>query len=271
MSKARAHAHVDEDNIVPIDLHKKKVSRKKSHGGGHHEEVHEGEGPWIVSYADMMTLLFCFFVIMCSFGNFDPVVVAKKSGEVAEHFAPDKVTDELKAFQTLGLDIGGHPNLKGIARSKLKDGTLEVVFSSSLMFDSGEVDISPQFLKSLDVLIGLIKNKNPNYRIIVEGHTDKAPMSTKHSYRSNWELSSARSAGVVNRFIYFGFKPTQLVSVGFGDSRPIVEDHDKGGEALPENLALNRRVVVKVLKPLNSSKNKQLGIDTYFDDSEITK
>ena len=123
MSKARAHAV--EDNIVPIDLHKKKVSRKKGHGGGHHEEVHEGEGPWIVSYADMMTLLFCFFVIMCSFGNFDPVVVAKKSGEVADHFAPDKATDEVKAFQTLGMDIGGHPNLKGIARSQLKDGTLE--------------------------------------------------------------------------------------------------------------------------------------------------
>lgn len=272
MSRAKAHSHADDDNVIPLDLHQpKKKLRKKSHGGGHHEEVHEGEGPWIVSYADMMTLLFCFFVIMCSFASFDPVVVAKKSAEVSDHFAPDKVTEELKAFQTLGMDIGGHPNLKGVARSSLKDGTLEIVFSSSLMFESGEVDISPQFLKSLDVLIGLIKTKNPSYRIIVEGHTDNSPISSKHHYRNNWELSSARAASVVNRFIYYGFKPTQLVAVGFGDSRPIVDDHDKHGEALPENLALNRRVVVKVLKPTNSSKMKNLGIDTYFDDTEITK
>ncbi len=272
MSRTKAHAHADEDNVISLEQHKpKKKSRKKAHGGGHHEEAHEGEGPWIVSYADMMTLLFCFFVIMCSFGNFDPVVVAKKSAEVADHFAPDKAMEEFKNFQALGMDIGGHPNLKGIARSAVKDGTLQVVFSSSLMFDSGEVDISPRFLKSLDVIIGLIKNQNPDYRVIVEGHTDNSPMSTKHYYRNNWELSSARAASVVNRFLYYGFKPTQLVAVGFGDSRPIVDGHDKSGEAMPENLALNRRVVIKVLKPMGSSKIKNLGIDSYFDDSEITK
>lgn len=248
-----------------------KHGRKKKHKHAVHEEVHEGEGPWIVSYADMMTLLFCFFVIMTSFANFDPVVVAKKSAAVADHFAPDSVMDDLKAYQTLGLDIGGHPNLKGVARSQLKDGTLEIVFSSSLMFAMGEVDISPEFIKSLDVLVGLIKNKNPHYRIIVEGHTDNSPISPKHPYRSNWELSSARSASVVNRFLYYGFKPTQLVSVGFGDSRPIAIGHDKKGEALPENQALNRRVVIKVLKPLKSEKMKNLGIDTYFDDSELVK
>jgi chemotaxis protein MotB len=273
MSRAKAPIHDDHENIISLDQHKlkKKIVRKKPHGGGHHETVHEGEGPWIVSYADMMTLLFCFFVIMCSFANFDPVVVAKRSAAVADHFAPDQVSEDLKSFQTLGTDIGGHPNLKGVARSTLKDGTLEIVFSSSLMFESGEVDISPQFFKSLDVLIGLIKNKNPSYRIIVEGHTDNSPMSTKNHYRNNWELSSARAASVVSRFIYFGFKPTQLVAVGFGDSRPIVEDHDKSGEAEPENQALNRRVVIKVLKPMKSAKMKNLGIDTYFDDSEITK
>lgn len=245
--------------------------RKKKVRHEVHEEVHEGEGPWIVSYADMMTLLFCFFVIMVSFGNFDPVVVTKKSAEIAGHFAPDKEGDELKAFQSLGLEVGGHPNMKGVARSVLKDGTLEIVFSSTLMFTAGEVDISDEFMKSLDVIIGLIKNKNPAYRIIVEGHTDRSVLSAQHAYRSNWELSSARAASVVERFIYYGFKPQQLVAVGFGESRPIVLESDKDGMVLPENKALNRRVVIKVLKPLGSNKMKNLGIDTYFEDSEITK
>lgn len=247
-----------------------KKRKKKVHHPVHEEHV-EGEGPWIVSYADMMTLLFCFFVIMVSFANFDPVVVANKSAAVAGHFAPDKEGDELKAYQSLGLEIGGHPNMKGVARSTIKDGTLEIVFSSSLMFTAGEVDISDEFQKSLDVIIGLIKNKNADYRIMVEGHTDQSALSPTHAYRSNWELSAARAAAVVERFIYFGFQPQQLVALGFGESKPIVPEHDKYGQAIPENQALNRRVVIKVLKPLGSNKMKNLGIDNYFENSEIVK
>ena len=208
---------------------------------------------------------------MTSFANFDPVVVASKSAAIAEHFVPDKAADELKSFQTIGLDIGGHPNVKSIARSEVKDGTLEIVFSSALMFHAGEVDITDEFQKSLDVIIGLVKNTNPEYRIIVEGHTDSTVLSADHVYRSNWELSSARAASIVERFIYFGFNPKQLVAVGFGSSRPIVAEHDKSGTSLPENQALNRRVVIKVLRPLGSNKIKNLGIDTYFENSEITK
>ncbi|MBP9682533.1 MAG: OmpA family protein [Bacteriovorax sp.] len=246
------------------------VYHKKKHRKPHHEEHHEGE-PWLVSYADMMTLLFCFFVIMTSFANFDPVVVTKKSSEVADHFQKGKEADIEKAFQGLGIQIGGHPNLKGIAKSEIKEGTLEIVFSSSMMFSPGDVEINSEFMKNLDIVISLIKNRNPDYRIMVEGHTDDLPLSLDHHYRSNWELASARAATVVERFLYYNFKPTQMVSVGFGDSRPVAPNKDKYGQNIPENQALNRRVVVKVLKPLGSSKMKQLGIDTYFEESEILK
>lgn len=248
-----------------------KPHKPKKHKAEHHDEVHEGEGPWIVSYADMMTLLFCFFVIMTSFANFDPVVVAKKSAGIADHFSKGENEAENSAIKDLGSEIGGHPNLKGLAQSTLKDGNLEIVFASSLMFPPGEVDIQNEFIKNVDILVGLIKNKNPNYRIIVEGHTDKSPLSSSHQYRSNWELSSARAASVVERFIYYDFKPNQLVSVGFADSRPVAPEFDKFGQVIPENRALNRRVVIKVLKPLKSSKMKNLGIDTYFENSEIIK
>lgn len=243
--------------------------RRRRHRGGHLEEHQEGEGPWIVSYADMMTLLFCFFVIMTSFANFDPVVVAKKSGDIAEHFKKGKNEDMQSSLQGIGIQIGGHPNLKGVARAEVREGALEIVFSSSLMFKAGGVDLNPEFIKNLDVIIGLIKNRNPDYRVLVEGHTDDLPLSDEHQYRSNWELSSARSASVVDRFLYFNYKPTQLVSVGYGNSRPLAPNKDKYGQNLPENQALNRRVVIKVLKPLGSSKMKKLEIDSYFEESEI--
>jgi chemotaxis protein MotB len=245
-------------------------SRHRKHRGEHHEEAHEGEGPWIVSYADMMTLLFCFFVIMTSFATFDPVVVAIKSGQVADSLS-DGPNVEKEQSRRLGLEIGGHPNLQGVAKTTLKDGTLEVVFSSSLMFPPGDVSISASFINNVDILVGLIKNKNPDYRIIVEGHTDSSKLSSVAKYRSNWELSSARSASVVERFLYYDFKPNQLVSVGFGNSRPVVPEVDKFGEFIPENQALNRRVVIKVLQPLKSSKMRNVGIETYFEDSEINE
>lgn len=249
------------------------VSRKKHHGHDDepHEEAHEGEGPWIVSYADMMTLLFCFFVIMTSFANFEPTVVARKSKEVADYVAKGKFKEEMMEFQNLGLEIGGHPNLKGVARSTLKDGTLEIVFSSSILFPSGDADIQESFIKNIDIMVGLIKNRNPNYRVIVEGHSDNSPLSNDHAFKSNWDLSASRAASVVDRFIYYGFKPNQLVSVGFGDSRPVAPNFDKSGIAIKENQALNRRVVIKVLQPLKSTKMKNLGIESYFEDSEILK
>ncbi len=246
------------------------VKRHREHEE-YHEEAHEGEGPWIVSYADMMTLLFCFFVIMTSFANFEPVVVASKSAAVADHFAKGKSSDELHDIQGLGIEIGGHPNLKGVTSSQVKEGNLEIVFTSNLMFQSGDAEIQKDFLKNVDIMVNLIKSRDINYRVIVEGHTDNSPLSQDHHYRSNWELASGRAASVVDRFIYYGFKPTQLVSVGFGDSRPVAPNFDKNGVTIPENQALNRRVVIKVLRPLKSAQMKNLGIDSYFENSEILK
>ncbi len=251
----------------PILAHPVRVKKQKKHAS--HEEAHEGEGPWIVSYADMMTLLFCFFVIMTSFASFDPVVVAKKSAQVAEHFVPGKEDAEKKQMEGLGMEIAGLPNLKGVAQVMVKDSQLQIVFSSSIMFDQGAVDLKPAFIKNVDAMIGLIKSKNPDYRVIIEGHTDNSPLTNKEDFRSNWEVSSSRAAAVVERFEFYGFKGKQLVSVGYGDTRPVADNEDKHGNPIPENRMLNRRVVVKILKPLKSSKIKNLGIDSYFDESEI--
>jgi chemotaxis protein MotB len=264
----KANQNKKSENNKNMSVANRHIKHRKT--TAYHEEVHEGEGPWIVSYADMMTLLFCFFAILTSFANFDAVTVAKKSGELSESLS-DGPQAEREQSRRLGLEIGGHPNLQGVAKTSLKDGTLEVVFSSSLMFPPGDVSISASFINNIDIMVGLIKNKNPDYRIIVEGHTDSSKLSNTAKYRSNWELSSARSASVVERFLYYDFKPNQLVSVGFGNSRPVAPEVDKFGEIIPENQALNRRVVIKVLQPLKSSKMRNVGIETYFEDSEINE
>lgn len=243
-------------------------STKKSKKRAAPHAEHAEEGPWIVSYADMMTLLFCFFVIMTSFASFDPVTVAQKGAEISEHFVPNKIAGEKQELSALGIQIGGHPNLKNNISSQIKNEALELSFSSSIMFKPGETKIRPDYLSNVDAMIGLIKNKNPNYRIIIEGHTDSSPISENGIYRSNWELSSARAASLVERFEYYGFKGEQLVSVGYGSTRPVVSNKNDDGTPNYDNQALNRRVVIKVLAPARQlTKNEKDSL--YFDSNEI--
>ena len=249
----------DKDQIV---FHKK-------HKKAHHEEAHEGEGPWIVSYADMMTLLFCFFVIMTSFASFDPVIVAGKSSELAENFNPSGANAEQKELEGLGIEIGGLPDLKGIAKAQIKDGQLQIIFSSSIIFPPGDIELSDDVQKKIDVMVGLIKSKNKSFRIIVEGHTDDSPVLPTSIYSSNWDLSAARAASIVERFEFYGFNPKQLVTVGYGNTKPIAPNFDKNGDPLKSNQMLNRRVVVKVLKPIKFLKENQLNSSSFFDDNEV--
>jgi chemotaxis protein MotB len=258
-------------NIEDLEIHNSQPYRssKHRHEEEHMEEHHEGE-PWLVSYADMMTLLFCFFVIMTSFANFDPVVVTKKSKEVADYIHGEDDTGET-VVKKLEQDVASNSELKGIAVATVKEGTLEVVFSSTILFPSGGEKVEGDFYKNIDILIGLIKNRNADYRVIIEGHTDindTAIGEDKKQY-SSWALSASRAAHVVDRFIFNGFSPNQLVSVGYGDSHPVAPSFDKEGQVIAENQALNRRVVIKVLQPLKGVQNKKLKMDNYFENTEI--
>lgn len=269
--------------IEDLEIHNSQPEgrvRNRKHEDAHEEEHGEGE-PWLVSYADMMTLLFCFFVIMVSFANFDPVVVVDKSKQIADYISHKDVKEEVKEeidkvdeaaeVKKLEEEVTNNPELQGIAVATVKDGTLQVVFSSTVLFPSGGEGVEADFYKNIDILIGLIKNRNADYRIIIEGHTDvnDTTKGKDNQQVSSWALSSARAAHVVERFIFHGFLSNQLVSVGYGDSHPVAPSHDKDGSVIEENQALNRRVVIKVLQPLPGAKNKKLKVDNYFENSEV--
>lgn len=263
-----------EDN-KPEDFDPKALAAKhhvpRKHHDDHEEEEHEEGEPWLMSYADMMTLLFCFFVIISSFGNYDPIDVAKKSKEVADYTSHGAVTEEEENVTKLEQDVSSNPELQGIATASVKDGSMEVVFSSTVLFPNGGVELEKRFYQNIDILIGLIKNRNSNYRVIVEGHTDlndsyRAPNGEKFS---SWQLSAARASKVIDRFIYQGFKSNQVVAIGYGDSRLTAPSFDKDGIPIEENRALNRRVVIKVLQPMRGTRIKKMKMENYFEDSEI--
>jgi chemotaxis protein MotB len=86
---------------------------------------------------------------------------------------------------------------------------------------------------------------NDAFEIRVEGHTDDVPIATAQ-FPSNWELSAARAIQVVKLFREIGISEKRLEAIGYADTRPIAPNRGPAGEALPENMSLNRRVMVRI-------------------------
>jgi chemotaxis protein MotB len=214
-----------------------------------HEE-HEGEEgePWLVSYADMMTLLFGFFVIMYSFAMAkleDDDSFVKVQRELARYFGGNVVSTTKGAEEEFLKKLKDSGVGDGFQVRSTEDGII-VTMNASTAFPSGSAEVGDSAQKGLLILSGILRTRDPRLRVLVEGHTDDAPLRVRRIYRSNWDLSAARAASVVNLFESSGLDRTLLAATGFADTHPIVPNRDETGQPLPENQARNRRVVIRV-------------------------
>jgi chemotaxis protein MotB len=224
----------------------------------------EGGELWLVSYADLMTLVACFFILMVAFANFEPQTFAEKSKEISKHFNKDKDQGSLSRLEKLQEEMAMHPELKAATKITVNDDNMVISFSGSALFDPGSVELRPEIIPVLDSMIDIIKTKDANYRILAEGHTDSSPTPLNSPLKNNWALSGARAATVIERFERFGFIPTNMVSIGLADTQPLISDVDEKGNLIKENMRMNRRVVIKVLQPVHKDKEMKLGLGVYF-------
>ena len=237
--------------------------RKKNHGEDGEAEL------WLVSYADMMTLLCCFFILMMAFAHYDPIGFTKKVEEVSKHFNKDKYKSSENNLRFLQEELVKHPEIKKKTKVTIHDGALFISFSGSVLFESGSVELSDNVIPVLDSMIDIFKTKDPNLRIIVEGHTDNQIMDPTGPFRSNWALSGARASSVINRFEKYGFLPSFMKVVAYGDTKPLVPNKDKHGKPILKNMEMNRRVIIKVIEPIqpvDKDVRVKLGLGVYFDD-----
>ena len=213
------------------------------HGGGHDEG---GEG-WLVSYADMMTLLVGFFVILLSFSAVDEekFEMVKKAATQefggTYHIPYGELTEHLKA-ELVKLKMGNQVAVKAMANG------VEISFTGAVFFETGAADVKPEGITLLEGLIPIMQHEASDFDVVIEGHTDDVPISSKLKFGSNWELSSVRACRVLDVFQAKGFKKEQLTAVGYGEARAIVPNRDSVGNAIPQNQSQNRRVVIKLLK-----------------------
>jgi chemotaxis protein MotB len=222
---------------------------------------------WITSYADLMSLLCCFFMLMMAFANYDAPGVQQKAIIIAETFNKSGGVSELD-LDKLKSEIAHHPDFMDRLKITLRDGELVIVFSGSAVFPEGAYLLDGQTTAMVDTLIEMIKAHNTEYRILIEGHADKNE-SLIAGNMNHWSLSAARSANVAARFEYFGFKGEYLAAVAKGDREPISEYKMESKKGVPprEIAKLNRRAVIRVLAPLGKkSANARVGV--LFQDAE---
>lgn len=235
-------------------------------------EEHENHERWLVSYADFITLLFAFFVVMYSIssvneGKFKVVASSLVASfrEPARSLEPIQVgeltrlphrdpTDILPSAQKVAqnnspvdlatviaeIEHAMAPLIEQqLVELRRTEHGLEVEMRTSLLFASGSAQIESTARPVLGKLAAIVR-RFPN-AIEVEGFTDNVPISTV-AYPSNWELSAARAASVVHLFVDNGVQPTRMVAIGYGEHHPIADNHT------PEGRNRNRRVVITVLK-----------------------
>jgi chemotaxis protein MotB len=211
-----------------------------------HTEEH-GEGNWLVSYADMMTLLVGFFVIMLSFAKFDEEKLNEARRSITQEFGGQYTvpySDLAKALREIAKALGVGDQFI----IKESDIGIEISSRGTVFFESGSADLKPEADVILKKIIEVIRTNGTPFSITVEGHTDDVPVAPGHVIRNNFELSSIRACRVVEIFQNEQFPSEHLTAIGFGETRPLVPNRDSEGNAIPDNQAQNRRVVIKVLR-----------------------
>ncbi len=212
------------------------------------QEQDAGAPAWMVTFADMMTLLLCFFALLLSFSQVDSTKYRLFIGSIKDAFGtsrdsnfttvPGQGTPVLvnhSAQQTLLKELQSLiPN--SFPKSESNKGKVVLLsVPGKVLYDSGEAELKPEMHPHLKKIAELIKRK-PSMTLRVDGHTDDVPIKTSR-YASNWELSSARATAVI-RFLVEGCEvpADRLVAGGYADTRPLAANDG------PENREKNRRV-----------------------------
>lgn len=212
------------------------------------------ESNWLMSYADIMTLLCGFFIMLFSFAKIDETKYEKVRESVAKQFGGDfkSANAEYARFLHQVIEKNG---LEREAAVRFGADGVSLVFQSTTFFDTLSSEISPSGLKALAPFLAEIARiqvaEGKRFKVAVEGHTDSRKVLSG-PFPSNWELSSARAARVVREFIDHGFDPKRLMAIGYADTRPEAEAKRDPAAVAPspaEEEAIherNRRVVIRI-------------------------
>lgn len=240
-------------------------------------DEHENHERWLVSYADFITLLFAFFVVMYAISSVNEGKYKVLSNSL------------VNAFKNVTGEVGGQPiailqgapllppkpvakpdrlpeqqkpdTLRAEQRQKMRNVADEIMqalqplvaqgkvrlletsrgvtieINDSILFALGQANLQPQSASALQAVASVLAGSD--FPITIEGHTDNVPISTPQ-FPSNWELSALRATTVLRLFNDAGVDAARLTAIGYGDTRPVETN------TTTEGRARNRRVSILI-------------------------
>ncbi|MFD2366411.1 flagellar motor protein MotD [Pseudoduganella sp. GCM10020061] len=229
------------------------------------QEEPEQTERWLISYADFITLLFAFFVVMYAISSVNegkyrvfsdslgsafggsgtqttagepqviqlPNIIQRKRAEAARRERERLARISADLASALGpLVKAGKVRITQTAQGILVD------IDTSVLFEEGDAALQLEALDPLRQVAAVLRSDK--HAIQVEGHTDTTPIATPR-FASNWELSAVRAGSVVRLLADAGIAPARLTVLGYGDTRPVASN------ATPTGRARNRRVAITIL------------------------
>ncbi len=243
------------------------MSRKKK------PEEHDNLERWLITYADLITLLLAFFIMMYTFSKQDTEKYRELTGHLKTIFTGgSSVASQGGASSTVPFDVSlATPGSTEDVKKKLEEEINKIEANGDSIqkkisvitdergivirildeafFDPGKADLKQGAKKTLDHIAPVLSTIANSVR--VEGHTDNVPISTSE-FRSNWELSVRRATEVVRYLIEkHELSPRKISAVGYAEYHPVAPNDTA------ENRSRNRRIEIIVSKSIADGQKKQ--------------
>ena len=239
-------------------------------------DEHENHERWLVSYADFITLLFAFFVVMYALSSINEGKYRVMSDSISSAFRsipgaspgaqlaidsssntplsiaiptkrlpPNVKTDATQAANRERLRNMAKELNKALAplvaegKVTVTEGALGITvdINASVLFAPGDARLDLGAVRALAAVAQILAPTD--FPIIVEGHTDNTPINTAQ-FPSNWELSGMRASSVVRLFVDTGVDGRRLTATGYADQRPLADN------ATADGRQRNRRVAITI-------------------------
>jgi chemotaxis protein MotB len=249
------------------------VSKGRRHRAGH-DGGHENAERWLLTYADLITLLMVFFVVLYSMSSADSSKWQEVSLALQQAFNVGVLQGQSSSTLSNGGDAAVTPPpvdtlitdnevprvtrindkiaaVLAVITSQTPDVTvgidregIVIRMSGSYLFDSGRAELKPNSMALLDAIATELRPIDNEIRI--DGHTDSTPIDSPR-YPTNWELSVARALAVTRHLSESdGVQASRLTAAGYGEFRPLVANDTR------VDRAKNRRVEIHLLSSVQA-------------------
>lgn len=237
------------------------------------EEEHSNHERWLVSYADFITLLFAFFVVMYALSSINegkyrilrdsmvsafrnapinssgqapvvmptppaaqkPIIMINK--DKAKEAAKQRQREKMRNIAKDILDVMAPLIAAGKVRVLETSRGVTIEINDSILFSPGQALLQPALIKAMSAIAEVLAASD--FPITIEGHTDNVPINTTQ-FPSNWELSAVRATTVLRLFNDAGVAAERLTAIGYADTHPVEPN------ILAEGRARNRRVSILI-------------------------